>query len=401
MACIAKRRGVWVVDYRDALGRRRRETVEGNRDDANKRLAEILKGEGRVIETKRTLKEYAEGWLNTYAKTHLKSSTYTEYEAVLKKHLYPALGPLPFTKVSRESVKKLIADKIKAGLSRSTVRNIIAPLREMYNHAIDDGVASFNPAARVGRFNRRRGEDKKIDPLTKTEVSILLKNAKEKMPHYYPLLLCAVRTGMREGELIGLSWGDIDFNGRFIEVRRNISRGEVTSTKNGKTRRVDMSLQLTNTLEALLAQRKADALRRDLDKPPEERRKQEEVLAEVIDGWVFTTPQGTQLDPSNMRKHVFYRALDLAEMRRVRFHDLRHTFASLLIQQGESLPYVKDQLGHYSIQITVDIYGHLVPGANRNAVDRLDDPETTQDQRLIETGHKMVTNQLDRRPDYA
>lgn len=254
------------------------------------------------------------------------------------------LGVLPFTKVSRESIKRLIADKIKAGLSRSTVRNIIAPLREMYNHAIDDGLASFNPAARVGRFNRRRGEDKKIDPLTKGEVSILLKTAKEKMPHYYPMLLCAMRTGMREGELIGLTWGDIDFNGRFIEVRRNISRGEVTSTKNGKTRRVDMSLQLTNTLETLLAQRKAEALRRELEKPAEERRKQEEVLAEVIDGWVFTTPQGAQLDPSNMRKHVFYRALDLAELRRVRFHDMRHTFASLLIQQGESLPYVKDQL---------------------------------------------------------
>jgi integrase len=107
-----------------------------------------------------------------------------------------------------------------------------------------------------------------------------------------------------------------------------------------------MSLQLTNTLETLLAKRKAETLRRELDKPAEERRKQEEVLAEVIDGWVFTTPQGAQLDPSNMRKHVFYRALDLPELRRVRFHDLRHTFASLLIQQGESLPYVKDQLGH-------------------------------------------------------
>jgi integrase len=193
MACIAKRRGVWVVDYRDALGRRHRETVEGNRDDANKRLAEILKGEGRVIETKRTLKEYAEGWLSTYAKTHLKSSTFAEYEAVLKKHVYPALGSLPFTKVSRESIKRLIADKVKAGLSRSTVRNIIAPLREMYNHAMDDGVASFNPAARVGRFNRRRGEDKKIDPLTKSEVSILLKNAKERCRII--ILFCYVPSG--------------------------------------------------------------------------------------------------------------------------------------------------------------------------------------------------------------
>ena len=105
------------MDYRDALGKRRRETVEGNRDDAKKRLAEVLKGEGRVIETKRTLKEYAEGWLTTYAKTHLKSSTYAEYEAVLKNHIYPVLGPLPFTKVSRESIKRLIADKIKGSFS--------------------------------------------------------------------------------------------------------------------------------------------------------------------------------------------------------------------------------------------------------------------------------------------
>src|SRR5262249_51408622 len=160
----------------------RRETVEGNRDDAKKRLAEGLKGEGRVIETKRTLKEDAEGWLITYAKNQLKRSTYAEDEAVLKNCIYSTPGPLHFTKAIRESIKRLIADKIKAGLSRSTVRNIIAPLREMYNHAIDDGAASFNPAARVGRFNRRRGEGKKIDPLTKSEVSILLKNAKEKMP---------------------------------------------------------------------------------------------------------------------------------------------------------------------------------------------------------------------------
>lgn len=212
-------------------------------------------------------------------------------------------------------------------------------------HAIDDGAASFNPAARMGRFNRRRGEEEKIDPLTREELSILLETAKEKMSHYYPLLLCAARTGMREGDLIGLKWGDIDFNGRFIEVRRNVSRGEVTTPKSGKARRVDMSKQLTNTLDALLAQKKAEALKREMEKRPDERRKTEEVLAEVMDSWVFTTPIATQLDLNNMRKHVFYRTLDLAGLRRVRFHDVRHAFASLLIQQGESLAYVKDQLG--------------------------------------------------------
>ena len=81
---------------------------------------------------------------------------------------------------------------------------------------------------------------------------------------------------------------------------------------------------------------------------------------------------GTQLDPSNLRK-VFYKLLTDAKLRRVRFHDLRHTFASLLIQQGESLAYIKEQMGHSSIKVTVDTYGHLVPGGNRQAVDKLDE----------------------------
>ncbi len=99
------------------------------------------------------------------------------------------------------------------------------------------------------------------------------------------------------------------------------------------------------------------------------------MVNEVMEDWLFTTPKPRavrQLDPSNLRK-VFNHLLTAAKLRRVRFHDLRHTFASLLIEQGESLAYVKDQLGHHSIQITVDTYGHLVPGGNRQAVDRLDE----------------------------
>ena len=89
--------------------------------------------------------------------------------------------------------------------------------------------------------------------------------------------------------------------------------------------------------------------------------------------WLFCTEDGGALDGDNLRHRVFYKVLEKAQLRRVRFHDLRHTFASLLIAQGESLAYVRDQLGHASIQLTVDTYGHLIPGANRQAVDRLDD----------------------------
>jgi len=96
--------------------------------------------------------------------------------------------------------------------------------------------------------------------------------------------------------------------------------------------------------------------------------------------WVFINEEGRQLDHGNFRRRVFYPILTKAGLRRIRFHDLRHTFASLLLQQGESPQYVKEQMGHHSIQVTVDIYGHLIPGANRKAVDRLDDrnPQPTK-----------------------
>ena len=91
---------------------------------------------------------------------------------------------------------------------------------------------------------------------------------------------------------------------------------------------------------------------------------------------LFTTGLGTPLDKGNFHRHVWVKLLAKAGMRHIRVHDLRHTFASLLIQQGESLAYVKEQIGHHSIKITVDTYGHLVPGGNRAAVDKLDGLET-------------------------
>jgi len=121
---------------------------------------------------------------------------------------------------------------------------------------------------------------------------------------------------------------------------------------------VDMSGQLAETLKALLISRKAETLRKGWPQVPD---------------WVFCSEEGGPLDGDNLRHRVFYKTLAKTGLRRIRFHDLRHSFASLLLQQGESPAYVKEQMGHSSIQVTVDIYGHLIPGANRQAVDRLDD----------------------------
>jgi integrase len=387
MACVRKYRGHWVVDWRDPITKKRSiEAVEeDSREAAKRRLAEILKT-GEQVGSKATFKEYGDWWLENCAKGAIKDSTYQEYEAVLKNHVYPLLASKPFAKVNRAMIRELITAKKKelrgndeknqkAGFSQSTIRNIMAPVRGMYNQAIEDGAAHQNPAARIGKLNKRCTDEprKKIDPLIREEILLMLKATSEtKYIHWYPLFLCAPRTGIREGELVTLRGVDVDFNGCFIHVQRNLSRGKISATKNGKDRKVDMSGQLADVLSELLSKRRAEALRKEMEKPAEERRDAATVVNEVMEGWLFQTPVGTQIDPSNLRK-LFNRLLTDAKMRRVRFHDLRHTFASLLLQNGESPAYVKEQMGHSSIQVTVDIYGHLVPDGNRQAVDKLDD----------------------------
>lgn len=142
-------------------------------------------------------------------------------------------------------------------------------------------------------------------------------------------------------------------------MRQELRRGIVSSPKSKKSRRVDMSRQLQDTLRSLLTTRQEQAWQYGWSELP---------------GWGFCSPEGKPVDETLLRRDIWHPALVRTGLRRMRIHDLRHTFASLLLQQGESLLYVKEQLGHHSIQITADIYGHLVPGGNRQAVDKLDDP---------------------------
>jgi hypothetical protein len=152
------------------------------------------------------------------------------------------------------------------------------------------------------------------------------------------------------------SVGDIDFHGGFIEVRRAVVMGRETTTKSHKIRRVDMSRQLM-----------AELKRRN------EIRQLEAMNGKELLPWVFLSPGGIRLDERNLRRS-WYRCLEEAEIT-VRFHDLRHTFVSLLIQKGVHPKYIQEQAGHSSIQVTMDTYGHLFPNLNREWVNKLDDNE--------------------------
>lgn len=381
---VRQRDGKWWV-FIDYKNRRKAkcigESLKTAKLFAEKMTAKLLLGEFDLNKDEvkaRPFDAYFTNWLDTYAKAHCKPSTVDRYTRTFRLYLSPAFKLKDLGAITRDDVKKLVYELIGAGKSRNSVKAVLTPLIEMFNHAVEDGHVPVNPATRVLKRSHTEEASRKAkaDFLTREELATLLQTCQKHFPAYYPLLLLFARTGLRLGEAIGLQWGDLDFHGRFIEVQRAFSGPYLTTPKNGKTRRVDMSLHLMETLKTLLVERKAETLRKSWGEVPL---------------WVFVSEDGTPVNRANFRARIWGRLLEKAGLRHVRIHDLRHTFASLLIQQGESLVYVREQMGHYSIQLTVDTYGHLIPGGNKAAVDRLDSPAqaTSRDPSATDTRNEI------------
>ena len=317
-----------------------------------------------------TLEEYAAEWIKHYAKVECKRNTWESYDRNLRLYILPGFGKLRLPDITRAKVKAFLAEKVaEEKHSRNTIRLMIAPLRAILNHAIEDELIDRNPALRIGRFYRVHFEARKPTALTSEESQRFLEAAKKFYPEYHPLFLCALRAGLRQGELLGLKWGDIQFGqsesdaNRYILVQRNLQAGRLISTKSHKRRRVDLSRELRQAMLDLRDSKFLIAFQRGLD------------LGNEL---IFQDAEGQALD-RNVVTRVFKGCLSRAGLREIRFHDLRHTFGSQLIQNGASLVYVRDQMGHSSIRVTADIYGHLIPSANVNAVDRLDAQTTPQE----------------------
>lgn len=335
-----------------------------------------------------TMAEYYERFKRVYLETSVRKGTRGIYSTSFNQHILPFLGPISLDQITREKIKDFVAhlvtkkyekrtkvktypvpDKLRnpeitwnveaVSLSRTSIRIILSQLCALFSHALEESVISANPALKLGKFYKQsKVVHDEVQPLAADEVPTFLQAVLDRPASvdYYPVFLCAIHTGMRAGELVGLHWGDIDFRGKFLVVRRCFTRGRIEGTKTGKTRRVDLSDSLLQELQSLKRKRQADYLAKGKNEIPD---------------WVFCNQEGNPLDYYNLKHRHFEKCLEAAKLRRIRFHDLRHTFASLLIQNGESLAYIKDQLGHSSIKMTVDVYGHLVPGANRAAVNRL------------------------------
>jgi integrase len=196
-----------------------------------------------------------------------------------------------------------------------------------------------------------------VEVFTHEEERVVLQTAQEKCPHYYPFILCLFRTGLREGEAVALRPEDLDLNHRYMLIQRNFTAGRMSDTpKSRKRRTVDLSQDLITVLRETLVVREAEAM---LQGSPRE-------------GWLFPATQGGIIRSNNFRDRVWKPLLKAAGLPYRWVHATRHTFATRMIMGGANLVYVQKQLGHSSIQITVDLYTHWIERSERKTVLEVD-----------------------------
>jgi integrase len=384
MACIRKRRGKYVVDYRDSAGIRRWVTCETRRDAEavlDEKRRESRQGTRPVVDPDITTEDYSKRWLGI-VQAAVKRATYESYSNTLRLHILPEFRSIKVRQVQRGRIHEWLAGRLTSGYARESVRIMQAALRAMLNAAIDDGVMVTNPANGLARKLKltmtAAHRQEEIKAMTRDQLGLFLTTAEREAPLLAALFLLLARTGMRIGEGLALQWDDVDYEGREIRVARAFSRGRLETPKSGIARTVDMSAQLARTLRRLHLERKAEKLRGRWTETPT---------------WVFCTQVGTPYDVAFVQR-AFKRVVKAAKLSpHFTPHFLRHTYASLMLQAGESPVYVQRQLGHSSIKMTVDTYGRWLPMGNKAAVDRLDD--SASGSKTVAVGSRGTGDSLD------
>ena len=311
-----------------------------------------------------TFADFADKWLKEYVLGAVKRSTWQAYDSHVRVHFKPALGALALRAIHEDTIQGYMAAKLKAGAKAKSVKNHLVILKGMLKYAVKWGYLAANPAAGV---KAPRVEREEMDFLTPEEVRHLL-TAKSKAdgepairPGWYVPIKLAIFSGLRPGEQFALKVGDLDFHAGQVRVRRGLfwewkrhaagkPRWHITSPKTKHSiRNVDLPPDLLEDLRGYSAGLP--------DKDP--------------DHLLFATSNGTPLDPKNIVDRVFRKALERAELRRIRWYDLRHTYASLQLAAGANIKYLSQQMGHASVQITLDRYSHLLKDSHPAQAARL------------------------------
>ena len=331
--------------------------------DVERKLAEAMGDAAKGLyfdDENQTVAQYMERWLEDSAKGDLAPRTYHNFRLQIRRHISPAFARLRLSKLTAAHIQSLYAAKLRDGLKPSSVRYIHAVLHRALEQAVRFHLIPFNPVARVDPPKIRQEE---ITPLDAEQARTFLDEARG--DRFECLYVLSLTVGLRMGEALGLKWSDIDLDRKTLRVSRQLQRireggGLVFSEpKNSSRRTVDLPLR---AIEALRSHRKGQI---------------EEQLRAGSNwqdyGLVFASGKGTPLDAQNIVNRFFKPLLRRAGLPNIRWHDLRHTYATLLLARGIHPAYVQKSLGHASVQLTLDRYSHWMPSMGRNTADGMDE----------------------------
>lgn len=322
--------------------------------------------DGDYIEpTRTTFGEYLAHWLATYARHNVRATTYRSYEQLIRLHILPALGNVPLQKLQPVQLQALYNDKLTAGradggdggLSPRTVRYLHAIIRKSLQQAVKWQMVSRNVADAT---EPPRGKRPSVKTWDSEQSRQFLTTAAD--DGYGAIWILAMTTGLRRGELLALRWQDVDLTGHVLHIRRSlVELGSQLLFQDPKTSAGRRAVQLSLVTVAALR---------------EHRTQQNVQRLRLGAAWqdydlVFTTALGGPIAPRNLIRR-FKELTPAAGLPPIRFHDLRHTHATLLLQEGTHAKIVSERLGHANIAITLDTYSHVLPGMQREAAESID-----------------------------
>ena len=355
--------------------RKRRHFYAATAADVQAQLLKARSDQSRglpVATERQTVAQFLEGWLEHTLKTRARPRSVESFTAIVNRHIVPVLGKIRLDKLTPEQLQALLEKKRqpykvkskggkeveKHGLSPQTIANIRTVLRSALGQALRWGMVARNVATLIDapRIPRPQTHALDIDGARK-----LLEAARG--DRFEAIIILALTLALRRGEILGLRWSDVDFEGRALRVNQALQRIggslQVTEVKTERSRRVVAIPE--SVVRALKTRRAQQAQERVLAGP----QWKDSDLA-------FTNPTGGPLEPITLHRE-YKRMLKAAGLpTNVRFHDLRHTAASLLLAQGVHLRVIMELLGHSSISLTANTYSHVMPAAMRDVADKME-----------------------------
>jgi len=352
--------GVFLIRYRDNNGKRHNETIKGNRKRAEAVLTQhrvALEGGTFTGKKNLTVGLYLQGWLDTYAVPNCSAKTVQAYRQTVNRYTVD-IAHLQLQKLEATDIQPIYADMSKQKLSNNTIDSLHKVLHIALNTAVKQGVLKRNVMAAVIAPKVVSKQVEVWDPETRSKAIEVLKDSR-----FGDFYLLALLTGMRKGELAGLKWANVDLERGRLQVvntlQRISGRGLVLGVP--KTERSRRSIALSDAAVGLLH---------------EVRGKQTIQKAEIADAWtqsgfVLTHQDGMPLDSEVVSK-AFTKLVKEAGFPDLTMHGLRHTHATILLEQGVNPKVVSERLGHASVATTMDIYSHVLPDMQEKAAQVID-----------------------------